>query len=224
MAETIKKHDFIELDYTGKLADGTIFDTTKEAIAHDANIPHNHGNLKAVIVCLGESQLLPGLDAFLEGKEIGQDLKVTLQPEQAFGKRDVKKVKIVPISTFKEHKVQPQPGLEIDVDGERGIVRSVSGGRVIVNFNHPLAGKEVTYEVVVNKKIDDKKEQIKYYLHTVLRMPLDKLKVEITEGKAKVELPMVLPEQFTGALSDKLKEVIKLKEIEFISSAKPKAE
>jgi len=102
MTDTISEHDFIEIDYTGKLTDGTIFDTTKEEVAHEANMPHTHGNLKSVIVCLGESQLLPGLDEFLVGKEVGKSLSVTLSPEKAFGKRDVKKVKIVPVTSIEE--------------------------------------------------------------------------------------------------------------------------
>jgi FKBP-type peptidyl-prolyl cis-trans isomerase SlyD len=216
MVDTVSKHDFIEIDYTGKLADGTVFDTTKEEVAHEANMPHTHGNVKSIVVCLGESQLLPGLDEFLSGKEIGKTLSVTLLPEQAFGKRDVKKVKIVPMNVFKEHKVQPRPGLELEVDGERGVVRSVSGGRIIVNFNHPVAGKEVVYEVTINKKITDTKEKLSFYLHSILRIPVDKLKLELTDGKAKVELPMVLPPQFTDALAEKIKEIVKV-EVEFVS-------
>ena len=216
MTETVSKHDFIEIDYTGKLADGTVFDTTKEEVAHEANMPHTHGKLKSVVVCLGEGQLLSGLDDFLPGKEVGKDFTVTLQAEQAFGKRDVKKVKIVPMNIFKEHKVQPQAGLEIDVDGERGIVRSVSGGRVIVNFNHPIAGREVVYEVTINRKITDTKEKLTSYLNTILRIPADKLKLELVDGKAKIELPMVLPPQFTDALAEKIKEIVKV-EAEFVA-------
>ena len=42
---------------------------------------------------------------------------------------DIKKVKIVPTSTFKEHNLQPHPGLQINVDGEMGTITSISGGR-----------------------------------------------------------------------------------------------
>ena len=215
MAETIKTHDFVELDYTGKLTDGTIFDTTSEEVAHQAEIPHDHGSLKPMVVCVGEKQLLPGLDDELEGKEVGKKYTVNLQPEQAFGKRDIKKMRIVPMSTFKEHKVQPQPGLQIDIDGERGTVSRVSGGRVIVNFNHPLAGKEVVYEIIVNRKITDKAEQVKSFLNATLRIPEEQIKVEIVEGKAEVELPMGLPPQFTSAIAEKLTELTGLKTLEF---------
>ena len=75
--EKIQNKDFIEIDYTGRLEDGTIFDTTKEKAADDAKIPHNHNNLKPAIICVGEKQLLPGLDKGLEGQEVGKEFLLT---------------------------------------------------------------------------------------------------------------------------------------------------
>ncbi len=215
MVEKVENKDFIELDYTGKLSDGTIFDTTLESVAKDNGIQSPNFKYSPAIVCVGEKQLLPGLDEALSGKEVSKDFTVTLPAEKAFGKRDVKNVKIVPMGTFKEHKLNPQPGLEVDVDGQRGIVRSISGGRVIVNFNHPLAGKEVIYEVKINRKITDKSEQIKSYLNSIMRIPIEQFKVEIKDKKATVELPMALPENFVNSISKKLQDLTDLVEIKF---------
>jgi len=216
MNNIVKNHDFIELDYTGKLVDGTVFDTTLESVAKENGIEAPNFKYSPLVICVGEKQLLPGLDEALNGKEIGKDFTVTLLPEKAFGKRDVKNVKIVPMSTFKEHKLNPQPGLEVDVDGQRGIVRSIAGGRIIVNFNHPLAGKEVVYQVKVNRIIIDKAEQIKFFLNSTMRMPIEQIKVDVKENKATVELPMVLPEPFTNSISKKLQDLTGLTEIKFI--------
>lgn len=215
MAEKVKHHDFIELDYTGKLADGSVFDTTMEKVAKDAGLPTEKVKFGPTVICVGEKQVLPGLDAELVDKEVGKEYTITLPAEKAFGKRDVKKMKIVPISTFKEHDVQPQPGLQIDVDGEMGTVTRVAGGRVIVNFNHPLAGREVTYEIKINRKITDQKEQLISFLNSTLRIPEDKIKVEIKEEKAEIQLPMDLPVQVTEEIGKKLAELTKLKEVKF---------
>ena len=174
MAETIKKNDFIELNYTGKLTDGKVFDTTEEKVAKDNGIYQEKMNFSPAVICVGEKQILPGLDEELIGKEINKEYEIKLTAEKAFGKRDVKKVKIVPISTFKEHNVEPQPGLQIDVDGKMGTVMRKAGGRVIVNFNHPLSGKEVIYSIKVNKIITDNKEKIVSFLNTTLRIKEDK--------------------------------------------------
>ncbi len=216
MTEKLQRHDFVELDYTGKLADGAIFDTTNEQIAHQSKLPHQHGSLHSPIVCIGERQVLPGLDQDLEGKEVGKEYSVVLPPELAFGKRDVKNLRIIPMGTFKEHKVQPQPGLQVDVDGERGIVTSIAGGRVVVNFNHPLAGKEITYTYTVKRKITDTAEKVKSFLSSMLGMPQDNLNVAMHGEKAVVTLPMQLPQQFTDMLGKKLTDINVVKTVEFV--------
>ena len=215
MAETVKEHDFIELDYTGKLEDGTVFDTTLESLAKENHLHDEKMKYEPLVICVGEKQLLPGLDDALQGAEIGKEHEIILTPESAFGKREVKNIRVVPLGTFKEHNVQPQPGLQIDIDGQRGVVTRVSGGRVIVNFNHPLAGRKVVYTVKINKKITDQKDQVLYFLSNTFRLPEEKIKVEVKEGKAVVELPMQLPEQITIAIGERLQEVTSLKEVKF---------
>ena len=215
MAEKVQMQDFVEVNYTGKLLDGMIFDTTEEKVAKDNNLYSEKMNYSPAAICVGEKQILSGLDDQLIDKEVGKSYTVTLSPENAFGKRDVKKVKIVPIGTFKEHNVQPQPGLQIDVDGEMGTVSKVSGGRVIVNFNHPLSGKEVVYEFIIRRKITDQNEQIVAFLNTTLKVPKNQINVEIKEEKAVVEMPMALPPQFADALGKKLADLVKLKRIGF---------
>jgi FKBP-type peptidyl-prolyl cis-trans isomerase SlyD len=217
MADKIKKQDFVEVDYTGKLEDNTVFDTTDKKTAQDAGLPTEKAKFGPMIICVGERQLLPGLDDTLVDKEINKEYEVNLSPENAFGKRDVKKMKIVPMSMFKEHKVQPHPGLQIDVDGKMGTITRVAGGRIIVNFNHPLAGKTVVYTVKINRIITDQKEKIASFLNTAMKIGEDNIKTEINEDKAEVTLPMLLPEQFTDAIGKKLAELVGLKEVNFKS-------
>lgn len=217
MAEKVKFHDFVEIEYTGKLTDGTVFDTTVENVARNNKLFSEKVKYKPATICIGEKQLLAGLDAQLVDKEVGQSYSVTLKPEEAFGKRDVKNMRIVPMSTFKEHNLQPQLGLQVDVDGEMGVITQISGGRVIVNFNHPLAGKEVVYEFKILQKITNPKEQVELFLATSFRLPKEMLKVHVSEGKASVELPFTLPESFLDSLINKLGELTGLKEINVIS-------
>ncbi len=213
MVETVQEHDFIELDYTGKLIDGTVFDTTLEKVAKDNKMETQGIKYGPAVICVGERQLLPGLDAQLKGKEVGKLYSLTLAPQDAFGKRDIKKMRIIPMGTFREHKMEPHPGLQIDVDGQMGIVTQVSGGRVIVNFNHPLAGREIVYEIEIHRKITDKKEQIKSYLNLSLKVPEEQISAEVEEEKAKVVLPISLPPPFLEAIGKKLSELTQLKEV-----------
>lgn len=211
--EKVEKYDFIEVDYTGKLTDGLVFDTTKEKVAKEHNLHAENRTFNPAKICVGEGQLLPGLDEQIVGQEVGKEFTIKLNPEKAFGKRDIKKMKIVPSGSFKEHKVEPYPGLQIDMDGEMGTITRVSGGRVIVNFNHPLAGKEVIYEVNILRKITDPHEKIISYLNTTLHLPANEIKVEIKEDKATVEIPLQLPPQFTNPLGKRIAEITQLKEV-----------
>ncbi|HLC81064.1 MAG TPA: peptidylprolyl isomerase [Candidatus Nanoarchaeia archaeon] len=215
MAEKVLKNDFIELSYTGRLADGTVFDTTEKNVAEQNHLPIKDLNITNLIICIGENQVLPGLDKELAGKNIGQQYEVSLAPEQAFGKRDIKKMKIVPMSTFIEHKVQPQPGLQIDVDGQRGLVVRVSGGRIIVNFNHFLAGREVLYTYRIIRKITAADEKISAYLANMLQISGQKIEVKVEQEKAEVSLPLEFPMALTEILTKKLMEITGMKGITF---------
>ncbi len=211
MAETVQQHDFIELEYTGSLADGTVFDTTSREVAeksHLAGEEHQQRSFAPVKICIGEKQVLPGLDGQLAGKEMGREYKVQLSPEHAFGKRDIRLLRVIPLGTFMEHKTEPHPGMQVNVDGQLGIVSNISGGRVIVNFNHPLAGKEVVYTFTIVRKISDPQEKISSYLQAVLQLPERSINVSLSEGKAAVKLPMALPGDVVKVLAEKLKDMV----------------
>ena len=78
-----KKGDFVEVVYTGKLDDGHIFDLNDEAVAEKEKLDKKALAPKT-IACLGEKDLVPGLDEFLIGKEVGEKLEVDLKAEKAF--------------------------------------------------------------------------------------------------------------------------------------------
>lgn len=215
MNEKIKLHDFIEIEYTGKLADGAVFDTTSEKVAKEQHFYSQKHKYKPAVICVGEKQILPGLDAQLVDKELGKEYTVTLSPEQAFGKRDIKQVKIIPMNMFRQHNVQPHPGLQVDVDGEMGLVTRVSGGRVMVNFNHPLAGKEVMYSYKILRKVTDQKEKVTAFLSAILRLPTEAMNIEVKDDAATVTIPGELPAQISTILAQKLMQLTGLKDILF---------
>jgi FKBP-type peptidyl-prolyl cis-trans isomerase 2 len=117
------------------------------------------GNPKKFIFCLGQDMFVKGVDEFLIGKEIGEH-KVELSPEKAFGKRDPKLIQMIPRKIFLQHQVNPLPGAMFNFDGNMAKVLTVSGGRVMVDFNNPIAGKEVEYKINVLRKIEDINEKI----------------------------------------------------------------
>ena len=203
---TLKFHDFVEIEYTGRLEDGTAFDTTRPDIAKKNGIFNPKIKYENKIICVGEHQVLQGLDEDLIGKEINTAYTTKIPAEKAFGKKDIKKIKIVPVQIFKENNLQPYPGLQIDVDGELGVVNSISGGRVIVNFNHILAGKNIFYEYKILKIVDNLQEKITNYIHHITHIPKEALNVTTNTNGTTIQLPVLIPEPTLNTIKQKLTE------------------
>lgn len=212
---TIKNNDFAEIEYTGRLKeDNTIFDTTDEKIAKEGNLFNENADYGPVVVCVGQQHVLKGIDNALVGKELGK-FKIELKPEQAFGKKDAKLIQLIPTSKFKHQKIQPMPGLQVNIDGVFGIIKTVSGGRTLVDFNHPLAGRELSYDVKINKMVNDDKEKVKAYLK--LTFGIKDCEVKIEEGNAKIEIKTELNEKVKEEINKKITELIQtIKKTEFV--------
>lgn len=219
--DKIKKGDFIEVEYTGKVKeDNFVFDTTDEKTAKESNIHNQNAQYGPAVVHIGSHQLLKGLDNGLIGKEIGKEYTIDLAPDQAFGRKSAQLLKLVPISAFKKGNTKPEVGMQVDVGGNLGVVKTVSGGRVMVDFNHPLAGKELVYTIKINKIVTDDAEKIKAMISLTLNLKKDKINVEIKEKKADVRM-IKIPEQFQNELKKIVLDAVPgIKEIAFIEDIK----
>jgi FKBP-type peptidyl-prolyl cis-trans isomerase 2 len=204
MAEKIKKGDFIELDYTAKIKNNNlVFDTTMEADAKKHNLHSKGMTYKPLVIKVGEGHLVKGLDEFVVDKVPGE-YKVELEPEQAFGKKNAKLLRLVSIKEFHKNEIQPVPGLEVELDGHRGIVRTISGGRVIVDFNHPLSSQDITYDIVIKSIVTDPKTKVEAALE-VFRIPFEKVHFE--NDKATVEFKTKIPDEVSGPIVAELKKM-----------------
>lgn len=207
MAETANKGDFVEVEYTGKLNDPEIiFDTTDEKTAKEAGLHNPKMKYGPVVVCIGQGQLIQGLDKAAEGKELGKEYETDINPEDAFGKKRGDLMKLVPLSQFKKQGVNPQMGMQLNIDGVVGTVRSISGGRVIIDFNHPLAGKQLHYRFRINKKITDNKEKLMSFINLEMGIKKENISIDLNEDstlvKIKKEIPKDVSEHFEKKLSE----------------------
>ena len=169
---TLQKKDFIEIEFTGKVKDGEIFDSNILEDVKKLHEGHSHEiEAKPVIFCLGEGMFLKGIDDFLIGKEVG-NYQIELSPDKAFGARLAQLVQMVPIKVFQSQKLNPIPGSVFNFDGRIAKVLTVSGGRVIVDFNNPLAGKTVIYNIRILRKVEDLNEKVKSFIDFLFRQEL----------------------------------------------------
>ncbi len=198
----LKEKDFIEIEFTGKVKDGEVFDSNiKKDLAkiNPDTIP------KPFVFCLGQNMFLKGIDNFLIGKDVGE-YKIELQPEDAFGNRDSKLVQMIPMKVFREQKINPVQRLMFNFDGRMAKILTVSGGRVMVDFNNPVAGKTVLYDLKVLRKINNLNEKIKAFNEFLFRKDF---KFEIKNKKLIIEVEKQMI-QFVEMFKDKFKEVFEL--------------
>ena len=209
----LEKKDFIKIEFTAKVKEGDIFDSN---IKEDLKGRDIKKEIKPFIFCLGESMFLQGIEDVLIGKDIGE-YNIELTSDKAFGKRDPNLVQMMPIKIFAEQNVNPIPGVMFNFDGRIGKILTVTGGRVLVDFNNPLAGRDVEYKVRVLRKVEDLNEKVKALIEFFFKRDL---KFEIKEKKLilEVEKPM---KQFIEMFKEKFKEILDLdlevKEIDSIS-------
>jgi FKBP-type peptidyl-prolyl cis-trans isomerase SlyD len=95
----------------------------------------------------GVGVLVPGLETALEGKDVGETVDVTLAPADAYGERDEKEIRKVPLRKLKAQRIQVGGRYQMQAeDGLRVVVvKSVSGDYALVDGNHPLAGQTLHF-------------------------------------------------------------------------------
>lgn len=188
---TIKKGDFIRIEYTTTIKEtGELFDTTLEEEAKSEKIYKENGIYEPMLVVVGESWVLKGLDNSLIDLEVGKEAIIEISPEQGFGLRDPAKIRLIPVRRLRKKNITPYTGAQVEIDGKLGIIRSVGAGRVQIDFNPPLAGKTLIYKLTVKEHIKSQKEKAKALIHR--RIPsvnIEKFKIRITAKKFTVDFP-----------------------------------
>ena len=139
----IVKHSVVSLQYRLHLGDGEIIDSSEPG--------------DPLVYLHGESQIVPGLERALEGLEAGAARQVVVEPADGYGEVDLAGVQRVPRKAFPEGFV-PEVGAELMAQGPGGeplpfvvkaVEKSLEGEIVVVDFNHPLAGKTLHFDVTV---------------------------------------------------------------------------
>lgn len=129
--------DTVKVHYTGKLEDGTVFDTSR--------------NRDPLQFTLGSGQILPGFEQTLIGMTPGETKTAKIPADQAYGPYREDMVQQVDRKNFPEH-LEPQIGQQLEArrgDGQPLIVTvtEVSETSVTVDANHPLAGKDLIFDI-----------------------------------------------------------------------------
>jgi len=159
----MKHGDFVRVDYVAKIKETSeIFDVTDVEIAKKEGIYDPRTEYGPVTLVVGGEWTIKGVEEALKEMKVGEKRTIEVPPTKAYGERRSELIKLIPASRFQE---EPVPGAWVRVQGLRGRVLSVSGGRVRVDFNHPLAGKTLVYELKIREVVKSKLEKIKAIVH-----------------------------------------------------------
>ena len=188
----IKDGDFVRVNFTGKIKEtDEVFDTTYDEIAQEAEIFDENKTYKPIPIVVGGNHLLPAIEKEIVGLEAGDRKTVEVDSDNGFGPRDPKAIQLIPMKEFKKQGMTPYPGMRISAEGGEGRILTVNGGRVKVDFNHPLAGKDLVYDIEVTEIIEDNDEKIKSMIELHYSNPnvdIEKTEIEIEDGIVNIQL------------------------------------
>jgi len=137
--ETVAKGTVVQVHYTGTLKNGEVFDSSQDR--------------EPLEVAVGEGQLIMGFEKALLGMSVNEKKVFTLSPEEAYGERNADALR-----TFSRQEIPP--GLEVE-KGQMVAVTTPQGEQIpakviqvddenlTIDFNHPLAGETLTFEIEV---------------------------------------------------------------------------
>jgi len=140
----------VTLDYTLTDDQGAVIDRSQEG-----QFAYLHGG----------SNIIPGLERALEGKQAGDELKVRVTPEEGYGERNDSLTQEVPLEAFGD--ADPQPGMQFHAEAEDGQTMAVTvaardGDMVTIDGNHPLAGVNLNFDVKVVDVRDAAPEELEH--------------------------------------------------------------
>ena len=227
----MKEGSIIEINYTGKtVLTGNIFESTIEKKAIAAGIFNKENQYKPMVVVVGEGHVLQGLETALKEMKQGEEKKILVKPADGWGERKAENIAVVPLKQFKKEKMQPFPGLVVEINGRQGKIQSVNGGRVRIDFNNPLAGKDLEYELKIVREITLPKEQVEALYKKYFYMVADEEK-KLKIGQTDIEVTLSprwsanlgqLKEAFSGLVTKHVKGFSKVKFVEEFVEKKEK--
>jgi len=148
---TIADNKVVTLNYTLTDDEGTVIDKSD-----DGSFLYLHG----------ASNIIPGLENALTGKTAGDELKVTVSPEDGYGERDDARLESVPREMFPTDS-DIEPGMQFHAEGPEGqmitvTVAKVDDDTVTIDGNHPLAGVQLNFDVKVVEIRDASAEELEH--------------------------------------------------------------
>ncbi|MBM4273688.1 MAG: peptidylprolyl isomerase [Deltaproteobacteria bacterium] len=135
IGKNAKNGDYVQIHYTGTLEDHSVFDSSE-----------NRGPLEFQ---LGGGRVIPGFNDAVLGMSVQEEKEISLHPDQAYGDPHPEAIREFPAEVLKGHQIQVGQvlGFNSPQGPVHGRVLSIDTDKFLVDFNHPLAGKTLTFKI-----------------------------------------------------------------------------
>lgn len=135
----VQEGDEIKVHYTGKLEDGTVFDSSRERDPLQFKV--------------GSGMMIKGFDEAVRGMEIGDSKTANIKSEEAYGERNDQMIITLTKDKFPEN-IDPEEGQQLSMQSQQGqpipvVVTKVEEDEVTLDANHPLAGKDLVFDIEI---------------------------------------------------------------------------
>lgn len=142
MMRTVKAGDHVTIEYKGMIDNGEVVESSAETGPFELEV--------------GKGLMPPGFEKAVLNMQVGEEKSIVLPPDEAYGEKDENLLHTLNRSALGEN-VNPKPGMvlgmKIDKDGRQhkvpALVTAVKGDEVTIDFNHPLAGRTITYKISI---------------------------------------------------------------------------
>ena len=147
-AAAVKEGDEVLVDYTGRLDDGTVFDTSVRDVAIETGVYNPNRDYQPIEFTVGAGQMIKGFDSGVVGMAVGEEKTLTLPPEDAYGVHSEEMIQTVPVEELRAAGTTPVVGEKLTTSrGQVGTITDVTNTSVVIDFNHRLAGKTLIFDV-----------------------------------------------------------------------------
>lgn len=131
------KGNTVKVHYTGKLNDGTVFDSSE--------------NREPLEFVLGDGNMIKGFDTAVQGMQLGENISVTIPSEEAYGEKRDDMMVDVPIEQVPTD-IKPEIGMDLSIQNQEGQpmpvkVVGVDDQKITLDANHPLAGQDLVFDI-----------------------------------------------------------------------------
>ena len=148
----IKENSVVTMHYELKDAEGEVLDSSK--------------GQEPLVYLHGAGNIIPGLEEALVGKTVGDNVDAVIAPEKGYGMPVDALVQTVPKEAFGEEVSNVEVGMRFQAETEQGpvpvVVTGMDDATVTVDGNHPLAGKELHFNVSISEVRDASSEEVEH--------------------------------------------------------------